>query len=359
MQLKVIDISSWQHPNNEAIDWHKVAASGVQGVIVKATQGVWYTNPFFHDDVTGALDAGLVVGAYHFGEPGRATPDDQAAYFHGVASGFELALGLWLDLEENGSLPDYEVDGWAQAFLTALDTPQSPAGLYANLTFAQKASGAANSHRLWLANPSDIPNAFSPWMIQTGQGAVDGIAGAVDLDRIPNARGINAPGGGGNPLPPPPPQPAPGPSQADQPTLNEGTHGEAVGRLQEALNSHGAGLTVDQQFGPLTREAVEAFQAANGLTIDGIVGPITWAKLNDAQAHPVEVKPGGEPEISEGTNGPAVVLMQRLLNEHGAQLAVDGAFGALTREAVVAFQAGHGLATDGVCGPHTWAALRS
>lgn len=359
MQLRVIDISSWQHPNNAPIDWGKVAAAGVQGVVIKATQGVWYTNPFFADDAKGAADAGLVVGAYHFGEPGRATPEEQAAYFHGVVAGFELALGLWLDLEENGTLPDYELSTWADAFLAQVDTPQQPAGIYVNLNYAGKVGGTVNTHRLWLANPSGSANVYQPYMVQTGQAPIDGIEGAVDVDTVPNARGINPPGGTNNPLPAPAPQPAPTPSQADQPTLNQGTHGEAVTGLQEALNRHGGQLAVDGDFGPLTHEAVVAFQSANGIEADGIVGPVTWGRLDDPAATPIPTRPGEEPEIAQGATGPAVVLMQRLLNETGAGLTVDGIFGPVTREQLGRFQQAHGLTADGICGPATWGALRS
>ena len=57
-------------------------------------------------------------------------------------------------------------------------------------------------------------------------------------------------------------------------TLKKGSRGEEVKTLQGKLN-----LIADGIFGPITEEAVEAFQKANGLTADGIVGPKTWAKL--------------------------------------------------------------------------------
>lgn len=49
---------------------------------------------------------------------------------------------------------------------------------------------------------------------------------------------------------------------------------------------------------------------------------------------------------------------QRLLNAQGASLAVDGWYGSLTRAAVSAFQASHGLTVDGYAGPATQALLR-
>lgn len=41
----------------------------------------------------------------------------------------------------------------------------------------------------------------------------------------------------------------------------------------------------------------------------------------------------------------------------GYQVLVDGWFGAATRDFVIWFQATHGLAADGICGPKTWAAI--
>jgi peptidoglycan hydrolase-like protein with peptidoglycan-binding domain len=70
---------------------------------------------------------------------------------------------------------------------------------------------------------------------------------------------------------------------ASMPMLREGDSGDAVRKLQEALNKSGAKLDVDGQFGPLTRGAVQAYQTKHNLEVDGIVGPQTWGSLAKTQ----------------------------------------------------------------------------
>ena len=65
-----------------------------------------------------------------------------------------------------------------------------------------------------------------------------------------------------------------------RPTVSYGSRGDAVRKLQELLNALGYDCgSVDGIFGSKTKAAVLAFQKANGLGVDGIVGPLTWAKL--------------------------------------------------------------------------------
>lgn len=57
--------------------------------------------------------------------------------------------------------------------------------------------------------------------------------------------------------------------------------GDDVLILQKALTALGYHPgKEDGLFGPTTSSAIEAFQAAHGLTVDGIVGDATWAALN-------------------------------------------------------------------------------
>lgn len=58
--------------------------------------------------------------------------------------------------------------------------------------------------------------------------------------------------------------------------LGLGNNNPAVGVLQHNLNRcHGENLAVDDNYGPLTKEAVEDVQAAAHITVDGIYGPQT------------------------------------------------------------------------------------
>lgn len=52
--------------------------------------------------------------------------------------------------------------------------------------------------------------------------------------------------------------------------------------LQKALNRFGAvpQLAEDGLMGPVTRQEIKDYQAANGLTVDGIPGPKTWASID-------------------------------------------------------------------------------
>ena len=63
------------------------------------------------------------------------------------------------------------------------------------------------------------------------------------------------------------------------PVVKQGSHGHPVPALQYLLRDRGHHVTVDGIFGPKTEAAVEQFQIADQLHIDGIVGPQTWGAL--------------------------------------------------------------------------------
>lgn len=95
--------------------------------------------------------------------------------------------------------------------------------------------------------------------------------------------------------------------------LKNGSKGDEVKKLQEKLGVEAIGT-----FGPKTEAAVKAWQKANGLKDDGIVGPKTWAKLfgkSEPTAKVIKedvVIPSGGPLNIEKLKGhiPDVVLAQ-------------------------------------------------
>ena len=136
---------------------------------------------------------------------------------------------------------------------------------------------------------------------------------------------------------------------ANYPTLRNGSQGNFVYLLQYMLSQNGFSLTVDGSFGPNTLNAVTAFQTANGLTADGIVGANTWRTL-------LVLPP--RPTIREGDRGTYVRYLQEKLTAKLYPLGnIDGIFGSATRGAVFAFQTENGLTADGIVGPITWQAV--
>ena len=147
----------------------------------------------------------------------------------------------------------------------------------------------------------------------------------------------------------------------DMPMVYWGCTGDAVKTLQDKLNALGYNSgSVDGIFGAKTYAAVTAFQKANGLGVDGIVGKLTWGKLYGVSpAMPVETTTVvGRPTVSYGSRGDAVRKLQELLNALGYDCgSVDGIFGSKTKAAVLAFQKANGLGADGIVGSLTWAKL--
>jgi peptidoglycan hydrolase-like protein with peptidoglycan-binding domain len=109
---------------------------------------------------------------------------------------------------------------------------------------------------------------------------------------------------------------------------------------------------VDGLFGPRTRQAVVAFQTSHGLQGDGVAGPLTRAALTA----PVLILAQGAGDQPGGSA--AVRSLQRRLAAAGDPPGpIDGRYGALTTSAVQRFQSAHGLRTDGIAGPRTFAHL--
>ncbi|MBE9011547.1 peptidoglycan-binding protein [Pseudanabaenaceae cyanobacterium LEGE 13415] len=176
------------------------------------------------------------------------------------------------------------------------------------------------------------------------------------------------------------------PGFAQTPTrsiLRVGSQGSDVTELQSTLKLLGyyAG-TVNGVFEESTAQAVRRFQAAAGITADGIVGSETWNRLfptsepvaanpaprpqtpvesrrSEVESPRPEPAPTGEfPILRRGARGEAVRGLQNRLRAIGVYDGeVDGIFGSGTEEAVKAAQSKFGLEADGIVGGATWAAI--
>ncbi|MCL2202544.1 MAG: peptidoglycan-binding protein [Defluviitaleaceae bacterium] len=172
---------------------------------------------------------------------------------------------------------------------------------------------------------------------------------------------VDIPGEDGSvpPLPPVTPPPAGVPPFPGQ-LIRVGSRGADVERIQRCLNTVGQWhptiprLNVDGIFGPLTQASVMAFQRVAGLNPDGIVGPLTWgALMPECYARNIPDFPGFL--IRMGVRGEGVRQVQTCLNQvNNAGLATDGIFGPLTQAAVINYQRANGLVPDGIVGPITW-----
>ena len=89
-----------------------------------------------------------------------------------------------------------------------------------------------------------------------------------------------------------------------------------------------------------------------GLGDDGVM-----SKPHDTSRQNGASRAADRPVLRRTASGPAVVVLQELLNLRGAALKADGVFGRMTFEAVLAFQVREGLVADGIVGPATWDAL--
>src|ERR1700736_3427227 len=90
----VVDLSH----HNEAIDFLKIKADGLPGVIHKASQGLTYVDKSYASRRSKAVDCGLLWGASHFGVGGDGS--DQAEFFLKATNPDDQTL-LVLDYESN------------------------------------------------------------------------------------------------------------------------------------------------------------------------------------------------------------------------------------------------------------------
>jgi lysozyme len=221
--LSGIDVSHFQ----QVVDWPSVASAGIAFAFAKATDGGTGVDAQFAANWAGMQAAGVVRGAYHFFRPATSA-EAQADHFAQVVGALAPGdLPPVLDLEETATSTSPEQwngidpDARTPLVLTWLEQVEAALGLkpliYTRRGFIEQFfpdPEPLTSNLLWVAHytPQPAPNlppgwdAWSFWQFSES-GQVNGIGGAVDLDRfngtLDQLRAI------GLPAPPAPPDPAP------------------------------------------------------------------------------------------------------------------------------------------------------
>ncbi|MDD3334719.1 MAG: peptidoglycan-binding protein [Eubacteriales bacterium] len=134
--------------------------------------------------------------------------------------------------------------------------------------------------------------------------------------------------------------------------LRYGSEGTQVTLLQNRLIELGYLVqTADGKFGAATKAAVVAFQRANNLTRDGVVGTTTLAALNSTTVTDNKLS---YTMLYPGAVSDAVAdLQNRLITLGYLTGKADGKFGTQTSLALIAFQKANGLTADGIVGSQT------
>ena len=105
-------------------------------------------------------------------------------------------------------------------------------------------------------------------------------------------------------------------SVASAESFQLGDQGTDVAEIQGQLSSFGYDVVADGDFGPATAEAVKDFQAAQGLAVDGMVGPSTHEALLGKTM----------PQVSRGSNS----IARRIIAESLQYIGVPYYFGGTT-----------------------------
>jgi lysozyme len=171
MNPVVTDLSHW----NGAIDFAKVKASGILGVINKATQGTGNVDKTYAKRRKEAAKAGLLWGAYHFAD--ASDVKKQVAHFLKHAAPDANTL-LALDWEPNGKSTMLLDQAKEFCKLVYEATGQRPVIYSGNLikeVLATRPDPFLSKHRLWLAQygpKAKLPPGFDKyWLWQyTGDG---------------------------------------------------------------------------------------------------------------------------------------------------------------------------------------------
>lgn len=307
MSKKGIDVSEFQGK----IDWEKVKNSGVEFAILRCGYGIDFSN---QDDVEYERNAnecerlGIPYGVYLMSYANTVEKArSEAKHVLRLIEGRKISLGVWYDIEDNGTsgaINKETLTNIINTFCNTIKNAGYKVGVYASLNWLENKieKTIKDNYDIWVAqyySKCEYEGKYIMWQ-HTSSGKVNGISTNVDMNIL----------------------------YEDLPVINNNdnnnsktNNSEIVKSLQRALNQdYNCGLEIDGIIGPLTTKAVN-----NNMVRNFTVGEFArWVQ---------------ERLIAKGYS----------LNEFG----VDGRYGNESEKKVKEFQANCGIDVDGIVGINT------
>ena len=307
MSKKGIDVSEFQGK----MDWEKVKNDGIEFAILRCGYGMDFSN---QDDVEYERNAnecerlGIPYGVYLMSYANTVEKArSEAKHVLRLIEGRKISLGVWHDIEDNGTsgaINKETLTNIINTFCNTIKNAGHRVGVYANLNWLENKieKTIKDNYDIWVAqyySKCEYEGKYIMWQ-HTSSGKVNGISTNVDINIL----------------------------YEDLPVINNNdnnnsktNNSEIVKSLQRALNKdYNCGLDVDGIIGPLTTKAVN-----NNMVRNFTVGEFAkWVQ---------------ERLIAKGYS----------LNEFG----VDGRYGNESEKKVKEFQANCGIDVDGIVGINT------
>jgi GH25 family lysozyme M1 (1,4-beta-N-acetylmuramidase) len=259
-----------------------ISLAGIPAVIIKATEGSTWTNSDYRAACTRAAVKGIPAFAYHFLHSGNILAQAQHAF---SVTG---KRPLMLDWEPTGTSRPSVAD--ARSFVDqyralggivyALYLPHwywQQIGSPSLSSFVSRRMFLVSSQYTAYSDSGPGWNGYGGLAVRVWQyTSTRNFSGFNSVDfnafkgSVAQLKSLFTVGLGGSVVRP-----------EDQ-VLRLGDSGDAVVYLQKRLNVWGPDITVDGSFGPGTQAAVNRFQMLRNLAPDGVVGPATWAALDQS-----------------------------------------------------------------------------
>lgn len=307
MSKKGIDVSEFQGK----IDWEKVKNDGIEFAILRCGYGMDFSN---QDDVEYERNAnecerlGIPYGVYLMSYANTVEKArSEAEHVLRLIEGRKISLGVWYDIEDNGTsgaINKETLTNIINTFCNTIKNAGYKVGVYASLNWLENKieKTIKDNYDIWVAqyySKCEYEGKYIMWQ-HTSSGKVNGISTNVDMNIL----------------------------YEDLPVINNNdnnnpktNNSEIVKSLQKALNKdYNCGLDVDGIIGPLTTKAVN-----NNMVRNFTVGEFAkWVQ---------------ERLIAKGYS----------LNNFG----VDGRYGNESEKKVREFQSNCDIDVDGIVGINT------